>query len=372
MEQRRYLCQNWRADVSAILNDDGSEQIESIKYFSYGYSINIPAGDVDSDGDTDSDDTTEINKWRLATPVVYRVRADLNLDGVLDASDETLCQGLETTVGGRGVLSRTDTANRKGYAGYESDATADADGSRFWHVRHRVLDSTLGRWTRRDPAGYVDGMNSYRLGRGQPVTRIDANGLCSARQPELCAVAIDDQMLPWRPGHVPSRKEIDEMRTLSPPALTPFEFCCQWRRRQLNPGTWSAGLPSCPRSIPNSGNPDSAIWRDPTPADDYHPGASRCMRSAPASNGAGQQCCYDHFDRLITDGPGAGTPDLYAPEGPIGIIRHYIEDVRSFSACEQAGCVATYLEGRPPNRGNGCPINYQGDDPMRSCLCGIA
>jgi hypothetical protein len=38
--------------------------------------------------------------------------------------------------------------NRKGYAGYEFDSVAAYS---LWHVRHRVLNSDLGRWTRRDP-----------------------------------------------------------------------------------------------------------------------------------------------------------------------------------------------------------------------------
>jgi RHS repeat-associated protein len=77
---------------------------------------------------------------------------------------------------GRGVLSSSAVSNRHGYGGYENDGAI----TRFWHVRNRVLDSTLGRWTRRDPIGYVDGPSLFALARSNAVTYLDASGLaCS-------------------------------------------------------------------------------------------------------------------------------------------------------------------------------------------------
>ncbi|MBS0198571.1 MAG: hypothetical protein JSR77_17610 [Planctomycetes bacterium] len=55
---------------------------------------------------------------------------------------------------GRGVLSRVCV--RKGYAGHELDPA-----TRQCHVRHRVYLPAMGRWGRRDPAGYVDGAELY-------------------------------------------------------------------------------------------------------------------------------------------------------------------------------------------------------------------
>ncbi len=57
----------------------------------------------------------------------------------------------------------------------------------------------------------------------------------------------------------------------------------------------------------------------------YHPGASYAFRSHSSRVGyfklrsgktirPGQQCTYNNRGKLITDGPGAGTPDAYAPE----------------------------------------------------------
>ncbi len=88
---------------------------------------------------------------------------------------------------GRGTLSRTHS--RRGYAGYEYDpglwyASSLISGTvpprAMWHVRNRVLDSETGRWTRRDPLGYVDGMGLYEYVRSRPTYQRDWSGLLCA------------------------------------------------------------------------------------------------------------------------------------------------------------------------------------------------
>lgn len=44
----------------------------------------------------------------------------------------------------------------------------------------RLLDSELGRWTRRDPLGYVDGMGVYEYVGSTPITGADMYGLSTA------------------------------------------------------------------------------------------------------------------------------------------------------------------------------------------------
>jgi len=50
LEQRYYYCQNWRADVAAIVNASG-EMMEWVTYSSYGVPIGLPAGDWDGNRD---------------------------------------------------------------------------------------------------------------------------------------------------------------------------------------------------------------------------------------------------------------------------------------------------------------------------------
>jgi RHS repeat-associated protein len=172
LEKRTYYLQNWRADVVALVEPDGdggAVMVEWLKYSAYGVPFALPAGDTDSDGDCDSTDDAQVTTWKNAP--AYDVRGDLNLDGVIDADDETLVAGAHQSLG-RGVLTSNDVGNRKGYAGYEGDAKLSAK----WHVRHRVLDSVLGRWLTQDPLEYVDSTNPQQYSRSQPIGRVDPTG----------------------------------------------------------------------------------------------------------------------------------------------------------------------------------------------------
>jgi len=166
LEERVYYLQNWRADVVGLVEPDGeggATMVEWVKYSAYGVPFAMPAKDADSDGDYDLADDTVIAGWGS-----YDVRGDVNLDGVVNGSDTATVQTL-----GRGVLTSTSIGNRKGYAGYEGDAKLSAK----WHVRHRVLDSVLGRWVRRDPLDYVNSMSVLEYGVGASVRWTDPDGL---------------------------------------------------------------------------------------------------------------------------------------------------------------------------------------------------
>jgi RHS repeat-associated protein len=116
--------------------------------------------------------------------------ADWNFDGTVDLSDQsayTSDKNADTGLG-RGdpgyAWSETGGALRKAYAGYEIyPVLTGAEGwESLYHVRHRVYLSTLGRWTRRDPLGYVDGMSSYGYVLSAPIHFTDPLGTHS-RQP---------------------------------------------------------------------------------------------------------------------------------------------------------------------------------------------
>jgi RHS repeat-associated protein len=69
------------------------------------------------------------------------------------------------------------------YAGYRFDGTAP----QMYYVRNRFLLPMIGTWNRRDPLGYVDGINSLQYIQGSPLTAIDATGTI-AQQP--CHIRI--------------------------------------------------------------------------------------------------------------------------------------------------------------------------------------
>jgi RHS repeat-associated protein len=170
LEERRYHCQNWRADVSAVVTSAG-KLVEAIKNSSYGIPTGIPGGDTDSDGDWDATDSAAV------TSGSYEIRKDPELDNDADAADVTFANSIKSGYQtlGRGVLSSTAVGNRKGYAGYENDIYL----FKLFHVRNRVFDDVLGRWTRRDPLGYVDAMSVYAYTLGRPVVGVDPSGAAS-------------------------------------------------------------------------------------------------------------------------------------------------------------------------------------------------
>jgi len=172
-EERRYYCQNWRADVVALLTDTG-KMVEWVKYSSYGVPFALPAGDTDSDGDWDATDSGNITGGGG-----YDVRKDTELDGDVDTADITHANSITGSYQtlGRGILSSRAVNNRRSYAGYEYDPTFEGAGRHLYDVRHRVYDADVGRWTRRDPLGYVDGMSLYAYVQGLAVVAADPWGL---------------------------------------------------------------------------------------------------------------------------------------------------------------------------------------------------
>jgi len=134
--------------VVALLTNTG-KMVEWVKHSAYGVPFALPAGDTDSDGDVDAADATHAHS--------------------ITGSYQTL---------GRGVLSSAGVSNRRGYAGYEYDPTFEGAGGRhIYHVRHRVYDAGVGRWTRQEPLGYLDGMNLYAYVQGLAVVAADPWGL---------------------------------------------------------------------------------------------------------------------------------------------------------------------------------------------------
>ena len=71
-------------------------------------------------------------------------------------------------------------------AGWGDDTATDGDtavtsiGRAKCDVRHRVYLPQIGRWTRRHPLGYVDGMSTYECGMSMPLGVVDPGGLCSS------------------------------------------------------------------------------------------------------------------------------------------------------------------------------------------------
>jgi RHS repeat-associated protein len=177
---RAYYCQNFfggRGDVVAILSDSGKLS-QQVRYSAYGVPIGLPAGDTDADGSiVSTPDITQMTGWISGS---YDVRGDLDLDGDVDSADMSVLTGNlglglgwnKLSVGVDQSLSGVLGGHRKGYCGYEHDWTNHS----VMHVRNRAYFAELGRWTRRDPLGYVDGADLYGYVGSAAMTRSDAMG----------------------------------------------------------------------------------------------------------------------------------------------------------------------------------------------------
>ncbi len=162
LEERRFYCQNWRADVVAIAAADGTP-IEQTRYSAYGEPTVYPLADVNMDGKVDAAD---LGAWTDllsggAADLAYP-GGDIDFDGWFDPGsspdDGEFYDSYNANLGksGKGRQSSPSVDNRIGYAGYQWDQAVRAN-----HVRYRVYLPEIGRWTRRDPLGYVDGPNVY-------------------------------------------------------------------------------------------------------------------------------------------------------------------------------------------------------------------
>lgn len=177
-DEKLFYCQNWRQDVVAVADFRGYVH-EWVKYSAYGVPYGIPAGDDDVSGKTDGADYTRIQN-RITGGWAYSVLADINLDGSIVPQDKTDAQNLyDGRELGYGVLSHAEVSNRRGWTGlrYLSELAG------LWLARNRMSEATLGRWARRDPLGYVDGMSQYELTGSNPVRLLDPLGLSHSMAP---------------------------------------------------------------------------------------------------------------------------------------------------------------------------------------------
>jgi hypothetical protein len=106
------------------------------------------------------------------------------------------------------------------------------------------------------------------------------------------------------------------------------------------------------------------------PSEGHHPGGEYDLRQA-GKDGHGQQCVYDKKGKLITEAPGAGTPDISSPTSISGFFGHMKFDVAPFEDAKvldgdgnhprkDGVYLSKYMTVRPPNKGNR-------NDPSKEC-----
>lgn len=178
LETRYYPLQNWRADVVCVgkLNDEDFQLVEVVDYDTYGNALSRPAvsADFDHDGGVNGSDLSDFfTAHGNGDP-----EADADLSGGITNDDiGVFYAAYEAGIYGpsRGACAYSGVI--AGYAGYVRDRWAPD----LYHVRHRVYDTRMGTWTKRDPLGYVDGMGLVAYVSMNPVLGRDPEGLLCAR-----------------------------------------------------------------------------------------------------------------------------------------------------------------------------------------------
>ena len=204
LEERTYILQNWRADVVATARRNGAV-IEKMQYTAYGAAVThlyqgTVRGDFDGNGGVDGSDLEAFElAWNNGEP-----STDVNFDGGITAEDRSAflviwaTGDLSTDVYESHAGACQTTAVRFGYAGYVRDGSVNGKrvytdaAAGLYHVRHRVYDPELGRWTRRDPAGYVDGTDLYEYVQCSPVGGLDNSGLMTCYASALIQTALNN------------------------------------------------------------------------------------------------------------------------------------------------------------------------------------
>jgi RHS repeat-associated protein len=144
------------------------------------------------DRDSDSDGVMEATDERLY--VVHD--ANFNVNAVLDDSGTVVERYIYEAYGTRTVLDANWTADSDGASDYgfkhgHQGGKHDFDAG-LVHFRNRDMDTSLGRWTRQDPLGYLGGNNFYEAYQANPLISLDSLGLCTEPDCTTCKKTCRD------------------------------------------------------------------------------------------------------------------------------------------------------------------------------------
>ncbi|MBI4567450.1 MAG: hypothetical protein HY719_03545 [Planctomycetes bacterium] len=279
----------------------------------------------------------------------------LSIRGDVSALITMQTAGSESTTYDHAVLiyPKSPPLSNTAFAGYYWDGESNLN-----YTQWRYLDTRTGRWTTRDPAGYLTDLSAWMYAVNQPAAAVDASGLNgrSLMEPDgsgggspfslappteprwanetvasLSALreAIERDIVKWWWHDTPAldqetRERVQAYKRKAEFLLARIDIVVEALNYNAANPDWYATLPDCPCTNPDAAGvvvvdgwarsnwligPTWPLWNG------YHPGAENCFRSYPTPanglsvNGPGQQCCYDCSGNLITSGSGAGTPD---------------------------------------------------------------
>lgn len=171
-----YHCLDGMFSTVAVLNRSGG-LVERVTYDSYGVARHHRPGDVDGNGSSGSTDKAIVDAIIAAGSssigqANYRAEADLDRNGVINSTDGTFANVNASALAAGLISVDTVADNSIGWDGYAfNPAVAN------YLARNRTYEPPLGRWSSRDPAGYVDSLSLYQFVGGRPIIGLDPLGL---------------------------------------------------------------------------------------------------------------------------------------------------------------------------------------------------
>ncbi len=301
----------------------------------------------------------------------YVADGNKNVTGIFD---ETGTRIITYTYGPFGqVLSMVGPLAEANPFRFSSEFHDDETGLVYYNYRY--YDSTIGRWTKRDPLREKGAKNLYNFVRNNSSCFFDRLGMISIS--DALKKEFDSFGIPWM-YNLGNMEYYGWYDNLSDKDV--FDIWAKWDEAE---GTdWLTKIPECPSKIcinkvtNKPANCTNGQWSSIGKANQtYHPKAAWAMRTnylLSISNGPQQQCTYDASGNLIKSGLGAGTPDkatgsalgyiyyLHGLVNGIKINNHIQQDVRPFELAQKIDgkdnlgeATDKYLKLRPPSQGGG-------------------
>jgi hypothetical protein len=262
-----------------------------------------------------------------------------------------------------------------GSAEAEADRTASAFTKRL-SVPSLTTQSTVS-FARQSPATTYPSDEPVDTPEVRQILCVIRMGGCASSRsgglPTAGSIAMDNVTCRRETAYTGPDLTPSDIQCRNPPQLPSSSLVLARSLATLYPG-WLSVLPNCPCT--DAAARSSPDWSGPGACQPpYHIGAATGYRSArgyasvPGTN-HGQQCCYDSGGLLITEGAGAGTPDIVqAPSGAAAALwgtlpftsspglaaaaSHYMSDVVPFNDLGWE----VYNRYWIPNKGNNCPAN---------------
>ncbi|HET6456060.1 MAG TPA: RHS repeat-associated core domain-containing protein [Armatimonadota bacterium] len=168
-----YLYDGWRCIEER--EDDGGTWEARRQYVYGGTYIDEPLIlDKDTDGDGVCTDAGGSSRF------FYCQQANFNVVALAESDGDVVEKIKYDPYGEYAFIADGSTGNTLLFQGQRWN-----NESKLYCFKLRELSPQLGRFMQRDPAGYVNGMNTYQFAGGRPVDSLDPYGLVSARLQEI-------------------------------------------------------------------------------------------------------------------------------------------------------------------------------------------